>query len=172
MDLHPALFALQPTLEKAVAMVRERAVRQGVATTAEVDPSLPLIEADERRLNQILFNLLSNAIKFTPRGGQVVLSARTAGDFVEVSVCDSGIGIKADEAGKIFDEFYQVKAGVTQEGTGLGLAVTKRLVQLHGGEITVVSVPGEGTTFTFTLPIRQSHNGEAEAELRAEAVTR
>ena len=171
MELNLAHFAVQPTLEKAVAIVRERAVRQGVAISTEVDPSLQLIEADERRLNQILFNLLANAIKFTPKGGRVVLSARTAGDFIEVSVSDTGIGIRGDEAAKIFDEFYQVKAGVAREGTGLGLAVTKRLVQLHGGEITLVSVPGEGSTFSFTLPVRQSTYAELESELRAEAVT-
>jgi signal transduction histidine kinase len=171
MELHPAVFALPATLEKAVAMVRERAVRQGVAINTQVDPSLQLIEADERKLNQILFNLLSNAVKFTPQGGRVELSARTVGDLVEVSVADTGIGINADDAGKIFEEFYQGKVGVTQEGTGLGLALTKRLVELHGGEITVVSVPGEGSTFSFTLPIRQSASAELETELPAESLT-
>jgi signal transduction histidine kinase len=172
MELHPSVFALQPTLQKAVAMVREHAIRQGVAISARVDPSLQLIEADERRLSQILFNLLSNAVKFTPEAGRVELSARMAGDSVEVSVADTGIGISAEDAGKIFEEFYQVRPGIPHEGTGLGLALTKRLVELHGGEITLVTAPGAGSTFTFTLPIRQSADLEHETELGTEAVTR
>jgi signal transduction histidine kinase len=87
-------------------------------------------------------------------------------------VTDTGIGISEADAGKIFDEFYQVKPGVTQEGTGLGLALTKRLVQLHGGEIKFVTAPGEGSTFSFTLPIRQSADIELDTELRAQTVRR
>jgi signal transduction histidine kinase len=172
MELHPSVFAVSPTFQKAVAMVRERAVRQGVAISANVDPSLKFIAADERRLNQILYNLLSNAVKFTPQGGRVELSASVVGDSVEVSVADTGIGISANDAGKIFDEFYQAKPGVAHEGTGLGLALTKRLVQLHGGEITFVSAPGEGSTFSFTLPIRQSADLELETTQQVETVTR
>jgi signal transduction histidine kinase len=170
MELQPAVIALPATLENAVAIVRERAIGQGIAISARVDPSIQLIEADERKLNQILFNLVSNAVKFTPQGGRVELSARRAGDFVEVSVADTGVGIGADDVGKIFEDFYQVRPGVTQEGTGLGLALTKRLVELHGGEITVLSDPGEGSTFSFTLPIRQGGSAQAATALRAEAI--
>ena len=172
MELHAALFALPVTLEKAIAMVRERAIRQGVTISTDVDPSLQLIEADERKVNQILFNLLSNAVKFTPQGGRVELTARAAGDLVEVSVADTGVGISLDDQSKIFEEFYQGKPGLTQEGTGLGLALTKRLVELHGGVITLMSVPGEGSTFSFSLPIRQSGSDEPETALQAEAIAR
>jgi signal transduction histidine kinase len=170
MDLQPALFALPVTAENAVAMVRERAIRQGIAITTEVDPSFQLIEADERKLKQILYNLLSNAVKFTPRGGRVKLSAALAGEFVEVSVSDTGVGISVEEQGRIFEEFYQVRSGKTQEGTGLGLALTKRLVELHGGELRVVSTPGRGSKFTFTLPIRQHAHAELETAMQAEAI--
>jgi len=102
----------------------------------------------------VIFNLLSNAVKFTPSGGEVDLSAAQVNGEVRVSVSDTGPGIAAEDHDRIFEEFQQTAAGVEQhEGTGLGLALSKRLVELHGGRMWVDSEPGEGSTFTFALPL-------------------
>ena len=154
MELQPTPFALPETLRNAMAMIRERATRQDVTLAVDIDDSVGEIDADERKVKQILFNLLSNAVKFTPSGGTVTLAARTDGRGAIVSVRDTGVGISADEQARIFEDFYQLSPGMTQEGTGLGLALTKRLVDLHGGELTVESTPGAGSTFTVWLPLR------------------
>ena len=154
MELQPNSFALADTLAASMVMVRERATRQGVALVTEIDPAVGLIEGDERKIKQVLFNLLSNAVKFTPQGGRITLSARATGEAVEIAVSDTGVGISAEDQGRIFDEFYQVGPAKTQEGTGLGLALTKRLVELHHGELRVESAPGAGSTFTVVLPLR------------------
>lgn len=154
MELQPTPFALPETLRNAMAMIRERATRQDVTLAVDIDDSVGEIDADERKVKQILFNLLSNAVKFTPSGGTVTLAARTDGRGAIVSVRDTGVGINADEQARIFEDFYQLSPGMTQEGTGLGLALTKRLVDLHGGELTVESTPGAGSTFTVWLPLR------------------
>jgi len=156
MEIQPTLFVLPEVLRSSVAMVRERATRQDIELTTEIDDSVGEIDADERKLKQILFNLLSNAVKFTPDGGLVTLAARSIDGGVEISVSDTGVGISADEQTRIFEEFYQVGSGKTQEGTGLGLALSRRLVELHHGQLSVESSPGLGSTFTFTLPLVQS----------------
>jgi signal transduction histidine kinase len=153
MELQPSTFALPELLENAVSMVRERATRQGISVTIATDPSVGLLEGDERKVKQILFNLLSNAVKFTPGGGEVTLAASATDGQVEISVRDTGVGISAEDQEKIFEEFYQVGASRTQEGTGLGLALTRRLVELHHGRLSVESEPGVGSTFTVTLPL-------------------
>jgi len=155
MELQPASFALPETLRNAMAMVRERATRQEVTLAVEIDDSVGEIEADERKVKQILFNLLSNAVKFTPAGGTVTLAARTDASRAIISVRDTGVGISPEDQARIFEDFYQLSPGMTQEGTGLGLALTKRLVDLHGGELTVESTPGGGSTFTVWLPRQQ-----------------
>jgi signal transduction histidine kinase len=155
MELQRATFALPGVLENAMSLVRERAIRQGVGLSTAIDPSVGLLEADERKVKQILFNLLSNAVKFTPGGGQVTLAASVVEDEVEISVRDTGVGINAEDQVRIFEEFYQVGPAKTQEGTGLGLALTKRLVELHHGRLSVESAPGIGSTFRVTLPLRQ-----------------
>jgi anti-sigma regulatory factor (Ser/Thr protein kinase) len=123
----------------------------------ELDPELGRLEADERKVKQVVFNLLSNAVKFTPRGGSVVVeSARQDGEVV-VSVTDTGPGIAAADQERIFEEFQQTDVGVRQrEGTGLGLALSKRLVELHRGRIWVESQSGHGSRFVFTLPIEKA----------------
>jgi signal transduction histidine kinase len=120
-----------------------------------VDPSVGRLEADERKVKQILFNLLTNAVKFTPAGGQVTLAASVVDDQIEISVRDTGVGITAEDQERIFEEFYQVGRAKTQEGTGLGLALTRRLVELHHGRLSVESELGVGSTFTVMLPLRQ-----------------
>ena len=157
MDLHLASFDLSLAIESAVSLIRERAARQGIALTVAADESLGEMVADERKVRQILLNLLSNAVKFTPAGGRVEVKAERAGDWAELSVRDTGIGIAPEDQAAVFEEFRQVGGPAAQqlEGTGLGLALAKRFVELHGGTIGVQSEVGKGTTFTFTLPLRQ-----------------
>ena len=164
MELQPTSFALPGLLDNAMVMVRERATRHGVSLATETDPSVGLIEGDERKVKQILFNLLSNAVKFTPGGGRVTLAATADDGQVQISVRDTGVGISADDLDRIFEEFTQVGPGRTQEGTGLGLALTKRLVELHHGRLGVESEPGAGSTFTVWLPLRQTGETAAVAE--------
>jgi len=114
------------------------------------------IVADERKVKQILLNLLSNAVKFTPEGGRVSLTATAAGDGLTIAVSDTGIGIAPEDQATIFEEFRQVGRDDArkQEGTGLGLTLAKKFVELHGGRIWVQSQVGQGSTFAFTLPLQ------------------
>jgi signal transduction histidine kinase len=157
MELDLEEFDLPAALDNALTLVRERAQRHGVALTREVDASLGAIRADERKVKQIMLNLLSNAVKFTPMGGTVGVTARRNGAAVEIAVSDTGVGIAPEDQQAIFEEFRQVGRDYTRkaEGTGLGLALTKKFVELHGGQIRVESAPGKGSTFSFTLPMRQ-----------------
>ena len=155
MELQPSTFDLGHAVENATAMVRERATRQGVGIALDVDEELGSIDADERKIKQVLFNLLSNAVKFTPAGGLVTVRTGTDGTSARISVQDTGIGIDEEHLAEVFEEFRQLKPGRAQEGTGLGLPIAKRLVKLHHGDLTVVSTPGIGSTFTVTLPLRQ-----------------
>jgi signal transduction histidine kinase len=136
--------------------VRERAQRHGIRLEQEVDPRLGELEADERKVKQILLNLLSNAVKFTPDGGRVDVTAKLDTDQVEIAVRDTGVGIAPEDQARLFEEFRQVgRDGARKaEGTGLGLALTKKFVELHGGAIRVQSAPGAGSTFTVSLPLR------------------
>ena len=154
-ELEIEQFSLRDALESGVVMVRERAsdggVRVGLSADAEIDP----VEGDERRIRQVVFNLLANAVKFTPSGGSVDVSAARVNGEVRVSVADTGPGVAPEDRERIFEEFQQTDAGVAlREGTGLGLALSKRLVELHGGRIWVDSEVGAGSTFVFTLPAR------------------
>jgi len=152
MDLQVSSFSLPDVLRNSVALLRERATRQGIVLSLEIDPGIEMIEADERLLKQVLFNLLSNALNFTERGGRVEVVAREQGDVVAISVRDDGVGIAPEDQARIFLEFEQAGKSKAQEGTGLGLALSRRFVELHGGQLIVDSAPGEGSTFLFTLP--------------------
>jgi signal transduction histidine kinase len=153
-ELEVAAFSLREALERGVVMVRERAVENGVQLALELAPDVDLVDGDERRLRQVVFNLLSNAVKFTPEGGSIVVASTRADGEVLVSVTDTGPGIAAEDQGRIFEEFQQTDVGVKErEGTGLGLALSRRLVELHGGRIWVESELGHGSRFVFTLPI-------------------
>ena len=155
MDLELDEFSLRDALEHGLTMLRERASNHAIALDLTVDPGVDLIEADERKVKQVVFNLLSNAVKFTPDGGQIVVSARADGDDVLITVRDSGVGISPEDQALLFEEFRQVGEGTRQvEGTGLGLALSKRFVELHGGQIKVESEVGVGSAFTVTLPLR------------------
>jgi signal transduction histidine kinase len=156
MELELAPFDLALALDNALTLVRERATTHGLTLERAVDERLGEVVADERKVKQILLNLLSNAVKFTPAGGRIQLSARRTDGAIEIAVADTGIGIAAEHHTAIFEEFRQVGGDYARkrEGTGLGLTLTRRFVELHGGKIAVESAPGRGSTFTFTLPIR------------------
>jgi signal transduction histidine kinase len=156
MELELAPFSLPAALQNALTLVRERAERHGLTLTLTIDERLGDILADERKVKQILLNLLSNAVKFTPEGGRIAVTAIPADGFVEIAVSDTGIGIAPEDQEAIFEEFRQVGRDYARkrEGTGLGLTLARRFVQLHGGRLWVKSEVGQGSTFTFTLPVR------------------
>jgi signal transduction histidine kinase len=150
-------FSLREALERGVVMVRERATKDGIELAVTGVSDVDIVTGDERRIRQVLFNLLSNAVKFTPAGGAVTLSAAQVNGEVRVSVTDTGPGIASEDQERIFEEFQQTEAGIAQrEGTGLGLALSKRLVELHGGRLWVDSELGHGSTFVFSLPVRET----------------
>jgi GAF domain-containing protein len=153
-ELELATFDLPLAIDNARTFVRERAAKHGINLDVTVDERLGDFVGDERKIKQILLNLLSNAVKFTPEGGRIGIKARQAGGSVEISVSDTGIGIAPEDQGKIFEEFRQVGGDYAhkREGTGLGLTLAKKFVELHGGRIWVESEVGKGSTFTFTLP--------------------
>jgi signal transduction histidine kinase len=157
-ELEVAEFSLREALERGIVMVRERAVKDGVELDLDVDASAEIVEADERRIRQVIFNLLSNAVKFTPGGGRVEVSTTRVDGEVRVAVQDTGPGIADDDRERIFEEFQQARVGTDNkpEGTGLGLALSRKLVELHGGRIWVESDVGVGSTFVFTLPKRHA----------------
>ena len=152
-ELEVGPFSLREALERGVVMVREQATEEGVQVELSAGPEVDLVDGDERRIKQVIFNLLSNAVKFTPAGGEVDVSAIRINGEVRVSVADTGPGIAPGDHERIFEEFQQTEAGLERlEGTGLGLALSKRLVELHGGCIWLESELGKGSTFVFTLP--------------------
>jgi signal transduction histidine kinase len=153
MELAISEFDLPGAIENVLILMRERAGRRGVTLGRTVDERLGTIHADERKVKQVLLNLLSNALKFTPEGGRIDVRAGFRDGVVEIAVTDTGIGIAPEDHETVFEEFRQVGAashGV--EGTGLGLALSRKFVALHGGRIWVESAMGHGATFTFTLP--------------------
>ncbi len=155
MELELSEVAVPELLRSAVSMHSERAGRGGIALGLTTEPEEITITADERRVRQIVFNLLSNAVKFTPADGRVNVSARLDDGRVEIAVADTGPGISAEDHEMIFEEFEQTTDGRNAEGTGLGLPLSRKLVELHGGRLWVESEPGRGSTFRFTLPVRQ-----------------
>ena len=156
MELELSTFALQPVLEAGLVMVKERAQKQGVQLGLDVADDTGRVEADERKVKQVLFNLLSNAVKFTPSGGRVDVKTWREDGRVYLAVRDTGVGVPPEEQGRVFEEFGQARAGRRQgEGTGLGLSLVKRFAELHGGSVALESRVGEGSTFTVSLPVRQ-----------------
>jgi GAF domain-containing protein/anti-sigma regulatory factor (Ser/Thr protein kinase) len=153
MELELTDFDLPAAMDNAVTLVRERASRKGVTVRIAVDEQVGAIRGDERKIRQVLLNLLSNAIKFTPEGGRIEVGAVQGDGAVEVSVSDTGVGIAPEDQEAVFEEFRQVGASAAkQEGTGLGLALCRKFIELHGGTIRVTSAIGAGSTFTFRLP--------------------
>ena len=156
MELQPSTFFLPAILEGGLTMIRERATGHGISLGLDVAPDVGEITADERKVKQVVFNLLSNAVKFTPDGGRIDLSARVSNGELEVAVRDTGIGIAPEDQARVFEEFQQ--AG-QREGSGLGLALSRSFVELHGGQLRLESEPGVGSTFTFTLPLQPASSG-------------
>jgi signal transduction histidine kinase len=154
MELELASFDLPLAIDNARTFVRERATKHGIMLDLSVDDRLGDYLGDERKIKQILLNLLSNAVKFTPEGGRIGINARQTNGGVEISVTDTGIGIAPEDRARIFEEFRQVGGDYAhkKEGTGLGLTLAKKFVELHGGKIWVTSELGKGSTFSFTLP--------------------
>ncbi len=154
MELERTDFDLPQAIDNAVILVRERAVRRGIALHQMVDEQLGQITGDERKVKQVLLNLLSNALKFTPEGGRIDVRAAIVDGVVEISVTDTGVGIAPEDQEAVFEEFRQVGGAEKKaEGTGLGLTLCRKFVELHGGRIWVKSQVGTGSTFTFTLPV-------------------
>jgi signal transduction histidine kinase len=154
MELELTAVDLRRLIDDALILVRERAGRRTIALAQVVDRDVGAVSADERKVKQVLLNLLSNAIKFTPEGGRVDVRATRRDAEVEVAVRDTGVGIAPEEREMVFEEFRQVgSSAAKQEGTGLGLTLCRKFIELHGGRIWVESKVGEGSTFTFTLPL-------------------
>ena len=155
MELELTTFDLPVALDNALTLVRERATRHGIRLDLAVDDRVGAVVGDERKIKQVILNLLSNAVKFTPEGGRVTVRALPAGDAVEVAVSDTGIGIAPEDREAIFEEFRQVGSDYARkrEGTGLGLTLARKFVELHGGTIRVESEVGRGSTFTVALPV-------------------
>jgi signal transduction histidine kinase/putative methionine-R-sulfoxide reductase with GAF domain len=153
MELEPADFDLPQAIDNALMLMRERAARRAIALHQAVDPHLGQITGDERKVKQVLLNLLSNALKFTPEGGRIDVRASLVQGTAEISVADTGVGIAPEDQEAVFEEFRQVGGSEKKaEGTGLGLTLCRKFVELHGGRIWVKSQVGQGSTFTFTLP--------------------
>jgi signal transduction histidine kinase len=160
MELEPADFDLPGAVDNALILVRERAGRRGITLGCDVDERVATIRGDERKVKQVLLNLLSNAIKFTPEGGRVDVRVALSDGLAEVSVTDTGIGIAPEDQEAVFEEFRQVGTAAKKvEGTGLGLALARKFIELHGGRLWVRSRIGEGSTFTFTIPVREATPG-------------
>jgi len=185
MELQPAEVVVQDLIQGVTATIRPLATKKNIAIEADLEGTIPPVTADPGKIKQVLLNLVGNAIKFTPEGGQVTVTARQVpggygepanrrtgeapvpilrltdssvppqGGFLEISVQDTGVGIKPEDLGKVFEEFQQVEASeiAQAEGTGLGLTLAKKFVEMHGGKIWVTSEVGMGSTFTFTLPV-------------------
>jgi signal transduction histidine kinase len=155
MELELTDFNFPQAIDNAVMLVRERAERRGITLSRLVDERLGQIRGDERKIRQVLLNLLSNAIKFTPEGGRIEVRAVPVDGSVEVSVTDTGVGIAPEDQEAVFEEFRQVGGAERKaEGTGLGLTLCRKFVELHGGKIWVKSQVGAGSTFTFAIPLR------------------
>ncbi|MFN0162369.1 MAG: ATP-binding protein [Burkholderiales bacterium] len=157
MELEVTTFDLPSAIGNAVTLVRERAQRHGIELKTEVADDLGDYQGDERKFKQIMLNLFSNAVKFTGDGGRVTVAAHRNDAAIEVSVSDTGIGIAPEDQPKVFEEFVQVGSNYAtkREGTGLGLPLARRFVELHGGRMWLTSTPGTGSTFFFSLPVKQ-----------------
>ncbi|HEX2411228.1 MAG TPA: ATP-binding protein [Solirubrobacteraceae bacterium] len=155
MELEVAPLSLPDLVTHGMGMVRERATRHGIAMSLDVAPGAGTVWADELKLKQVVLNLLTNAVKFTPDGGSVDVSAGIADEEARVEVRDTGIGIRKAEQERIFEAFQRGGREARTEGTGLGLTLSRRIVELHGGRMWMTSRPGVGSTFGFAVPVRR-----------------
>jgi len=174
MSLHTEPLAMVDVVEDALRLIRTRADAAGLILLVDAAADTPLVEADYRAVKQVLLNLLSNALKFTPRGGRITIAvdrlpAGEAQERLKIAVTDTGIGIAEADLARLARPFEQIESqhSKTQQGTGLGLALTKSLVELHGGVLEIRSKPGAGTTVSFTLPVKHGVSGDAAVASRA-----
>ncbi|MDO8745801.1 MAG: ATP-binding protein, partial [Candidatus Brocadiaceae bacterium] len=156
LELHYEAFPVKEVINEVLNTITGFSNKKGIRIHTHIDEDIPSITVDKVKFKQIMFNLLSNAVKFTPENGRVTINASLMNQHIQIAVSDTGIGIKSEDMDKIFEAFRQIDASYARsyEGTGLGLTLTKRLVELHGGKIRVISEFGKGSTFTFTLPIK------------------
>jgi signal transduction histidine kinase len=141
-------------IDKAVESALVYATRKAVTIAVAVADPAPQVLGDQGTLTEAVVNILGNAVKFTREGGRIDVSADVRGDQVRIKIADNGVGIAPDDLPHIFDAFYSARRGAAgEQGSGLGLAVSRRIVEAHGGEITVQSTPGQGSTFVITLPV-------------------
>jgi PAS domain S-box-containing protein len=163
LELHIEKIPMPEIVDAAIGVIKECATKKNVLLEKNLDPELEYIEVDKQIFKQVFINLLENAVKFSKQeGGNITITAKKEGDMARFSVSDKGIGIREDDVRKLFQKFTQLDSGTTRKygGTGIGLAVTKQLVELHGGKIWAQSKYGEGSTFTFLLPIEAKKMGE------------
>ncbi|MCZ7400590.1 MAG: ATP-binding protein [Candidatus Methanoperedens sp.] len=148
-------MSIADVINESIAIIKDIAIQKKIQIITEIDPGSDLIDADRNRIRQVLYNILSNAIKFSKPQGIVTITARKEGEMAQISVRDTGIGIKEEDIGRLFKEFEQIDKGASRQfgGTGLGLVISKKLIELHGGRIWVKSKYGGGSTFSFTLPL-------------------
>jgi signal transduction histidine kinase len=155
--IRPAFLSVEKVVSKAIASISPTAQKKQILLTHQIEPDMPELQIDEKRMMQVLINLLSNALKFTPKGGEVCVKVSqdpNNSEFILVSVSDTGRGIEPEHLERIFERLYQVhnSDSMTDGGLGLGLNICKELVNLHGGKIWVKSQPGGGSIFFFTIP--------------------
>jgi signal transduction histidine kinase len=157
LQLDLATVDLSALVAEASEGMRTVAAEKGITLDARLPEDLPRVSADRAKLRRVVVNLLSNALKFTPKGGRVEVRAAPEGGMMRVSVTDNGVGIPAEDLPRLFDKFEQARtrAPHSERGTGLGLYITRQIVELHGGEINATSQVGKGSTFSFTIPIAE-----------------
>jgi signal transduction histidine kinase len=160
-ELNLAAVDVMALTAEVVSLLRPQIEAKDQRLTVDQAEALPLVQGDADRISRILINLLSNAHKYTPPGGHIWVTAHRLQGWVQIDVRDDGIGLSRDEQVHLFDKFFRAQQPATQEvgGTGLGLPITRLLVELHGGRISVVSAPGQGSTFSFTLPVAEAVRG-------------
>jgi signal transduction histidine kinase len=161
MDLVPEPFEVLPAVQEVRSIASSVANGKDIKVHCHVAHAAARVTLDRHRFMQILYNLLSNALKFTDSGGEVNLELDRRGDALQIQVRDTGIGIRAEDLAKLFVEFQQLDSGATRrhQGTGLGLVLTRRIAELHGGSVRVASTPGMGSTFTVLLPFAAGREG-------------
>ena len=172
LELRCEQFLVKDALPEVLSTIRPLAMAKNIQVQQKLGTDRP-VYADRVRFKQILYNLLSNAVKFTPKDGRITLECTDSAEFVCISVADTGIGIRPEDQVVVFEEFRQVEGGQdsTREGTGLGLAITKRLVEQQGGKISLMSEPGKGSRFTFTLPVANGSRLEVVHPLHSLSAT-
>jgi signal transduction histidine kinase len=150
---------MREAVEEVTAVIKGIAQKKHISVAVEIGDGLDAVLLDQHKFKQVLYNLLSNAVKFTDDGGKVEIRAgRLGADQLEVRVSDTGIGIKMEDINRLFTEFEQLDTGTARrfEGTGLGLALTKKIIEFQGGHISVESEPGKGSTFSVVLPLNRT----------------